>query len=89
VEKWPRVQNISFKNVRVQDVAELVAGRDIPTARPLDGFTLADISGTCARAISIANMTNVDFSALKVTGYTGPLVTAQNVQGTGLDPTAK
>ena len=59
VEKWPLVKNISFKNIRVQDVAELVAGKNISAARPVDGFTLADISGTCARGISIANMTNV------------------------------
>src|SRR5664280_531039 len=57
VEKWPRVQNISFKKVRVQEVAELVAGKNIPAARPLDGFTLTVISGTCARAISLDKMT--------------------------------
>src|ERR1019366_2342943 len=64
VEKWPRVHNLSFKNVRVQEVAELVAGTNVPQARPIDGFTLTDISGTCSRAISIANMTNVNFSAV-------------------------
>lgn len=84
VEKWPRVQNLSFKNIRVQDVTALVEGTDVPAARPLDGFTLADISGTCSRAISIANMTNVNFSAIKVTGFTGPLVSTNNVSGTGL-----
>lgn len=88
VAKWARLQNISFKNVHVHDVGELVAGRDIPAARPLDGFTLADISGTCARGISLANMTNVILSAIHVTGYTGPLITAHNVQGTGLGSTA-
>jgi len=90
VDKWPRVQNISFKNVRVQDVGALVEGTDVPAARPIDGFTLADISGTCSRAISIANMTNVNFSAIKVTGFTGALVKTENVHGTGLgDPAAK
>ena len=88
VEKWPRVQNINFKNVRVQDVADLVLAKDIPPARPLDGFTLADISGTCGRAIAIANMTNVNFSAVKVTGFTGALVTTNNVHGKGLDDSA-
>ena len=88
VEKWPRLHNISFKNIRVQDVAELVAGNNVPLARPIDGFTLADISGTCSRAISVANMTNVNFSAIKVTGFAGALVTTENVQGTGLDNSA-
>jgi len=88
LEKWPRVQNLSFKNVRVQDVADLIDGVNVPPARPVDGFTLADISGTCSRAISIANMTNVNFSTVKVTGFTGALVKADNVHGTGLDASA-
>lgn len=88
VDKWPRVQNIRFKNVRVEDVADLVSGKNIPAARPVDGFTLADISGTCSRAIDLANMTNVDLSKITVTGYTGALVTVTNVQGRGLDNSA-
>ena len=90
VEKWPQVRNISFKNVRVQEVGDLVEGTSIPSARPVDGFTLTDISGTCSRAISIANMTNVNLSKIRVTGFSGPLVTTNNVQGKGLgDPAAK
>ena len=85
LEKWPRVQNLSFKNVSVQDVATLIDGNDISAERPLDGFTLSDISGTCARAISVANITNAAFSNIHVTGFAGPLVTAKNVHGTGLE----
>ena len=88
VEKWPRVHNLSFKNIHLQDVNTLIEGTDVPRARPVDGFTLANISGTCSRAISIANMTNVNLSAIRVTGFTGALVKAQNVQGTGLDGSA-
>lgn len=88
VDKWARVHNLTFKNVSVQDVAELVDGNNVPPSRPIDGFTLTDISGTCARAISIANMTNVVFSKIHVTGFDGPLVTAQNVTGSGLDKSA-
>jgi polygalacturonase len=88
VEKWPRVQNISFKNVRVQEVGDLVEGTSIPSARPVDGFTLTDISGTCSRAISIANMTNVNLSKIRVTGFSGRLVTTNNVHGTGLGDSA-
>jgi polygalacturonase len=87
-EKWARVQNLSFKGIRVQDVAELVAGTNVSAARPIDGFTLADIAGTCARAISLANMTNVNLTKIRVTGYAGPLVSTQNVSGAGLDPSA-
>jgi len=88
VEKWARVQNISFKNVRVQDVTMLVAGKNIPAARPVDGFTLTDIAGTCARGIALANMTNVKLSGIHVTGFDGPLISTENVQGTGLELSA-
>lgn len=88
VAKWPLVKNISFKNIRVQDVRELVAGRDVSAVRPVEGFSLADVSGTCARGISIANMTNVSFAAIHVTGFSGPLVSVQNVTGSGLDDSA-
>jgi polygalacturonase len=88
VEKWPRVQNLSFKKIHVQDVAELVAGKNVPTARPMDGFTLTDISGTCARGLVLANMTNVKLSSIRVTGFTGPLVTKENVTGAALDDSA-
>lgn len=85
VQKWARVQNISFKNVRVQDVAELVAGTNVPEERPVDGFVLSNITGTCSRAISLANMTNVKLSQIQVTGFDGPLVNTRNVKGAGLN----
>ncbi len=88
VEKWSRVQNFTFKKIRVQDVATLVDGTNIPAARPLDGFTLTEISGTCAHAIALANMTNVNLSKIRVTGYDGALVTTNNVHGQGLDDPA-
>ena len=88
VEKWPRVQNFSFKNIYVQDVADLVAGTNVPAARPIDGFKLENITGTCSRAISLVNMTNVSLSKIDVTGYSGALVTVKNVHGTGLDDSA-
>jgi polygalacturonase len=88
VAKWPLVKNISFKNVHAQDVRELVAANSVPAARPIDGFTLSDISGTCTRGISIANMTNVNLASIHVISFQGPLVSAQNVTGSGLDGSA-
>ena len=57
-------------------------------SEPVDGLTLTDITGTCDQGITLANMTNVKLAGIKVTGYQGPLVTAQNVKGQGLDGTA-
>jgi len=84
IEKWSLLKNLSFKHVSVQDVTTLVEANNIPPARLVDGFALTDISGTCAHAISVANMTNVVFSKIQVTGFTGPLVSADNVKGSGL-----
>jgi len=84
VEQWPRVQDLSFKNVRVLEVDTLVSGKNISAVRPVNGFSLTDISGTCAHGLTLANMTGVKLSGLQVTGYEGPLITTQNVQGDGL-----
>ena len=89
VDKWPLVQNIRFKNIQVQNVAKLVVGTNIPATRALKGFMLANITGTCSHAISIANMTDVDFSHIGVSGFVGSLVSATNVQGGGLDDSAR
>jgi len=88
LEKWSRVQNFSFKNIYVQDVADLVAGTNVPAARLIDGFKLENITGTCSRAISLVNMTNVSLSKINVTGFSGALVTVKNVHGTGLNDSA-
>jgi polygalacturonase len=91
VAKWTRVQNLNFQNVHVQDVAQLIlaVATNMPAARPVDGFTLKDISGNCKKAINIANMTNVNFSDLHLTGFTGKFITATNAYGRGLDYSPK
>ena len=90
VAQWTRVHNVSFQKVRVQDVAQLVVAlaTNMPAACPVDGFTLADISGTCKKAITIADMTNVDFSGIRITGFSGKFITATNTYGRGLDYSA-
>jgi polygalacturonase len=85
VEKWARVKDLSFQNIRVHNVAELVAGHNIPSERPVDGLTLAGITGNCGKGLDLANMVNVRLSGINVTGFDGPLITTNNVQGVGLD----
>lgn len=89
VEKWPLVSNITFNHIRVNGVAELVAGESVPPQRKIDGLTLSDISGTCGRGITLANVTNACFSGVTVTGFEGPFLSLENVQGTGLDDPPK
>jgi polygalacturonase len=89
VTKWPLVKNISFKNIRTLDVHELIAASDIPSARLLDGLTIDNVSGTCAHGIQLANATRVTFTNICVTGFTGPLVRTQNVEGIGLNQSTR
>jgi len=85
VDKWTRLTNIRFDNVKVRNIGDLVLAQNIPAAKPVDGLTLNDISGTCGRAFRLANMTNVVLSDINVTGYRGAYITQTNVQGSGLE----
>ncbi|HXR04828.1 MAG TPA: glycosyl hydrolase family 28 protein, partial [Verrucomicrobiae bacterium] len=84
IEGIPSAKNFSFSNVKV-DCGTLVDAAAISPVKPINGFSLADISGTCKKAITLANLTNAILRDIRVTGYTGPFLTQTNVQGTGLE----
>ena len=84
-EKWSQVRNLSFANIKVDNVAQLVAGLEIPAERPLDGLSLTKVTGNCGKGIALANCVNVKLAGINVTGFQGSLVTTTNVQGTGLN----
>lgn len=87
-EGIPTIRNFHFSNVRVDNVPVLVEGTEISPAKPLDGFSLVNVSGTCAKGISLANMRRVVLKDIKVTGFSGPLLSTYNVTGTGLNGAA-
>ncbi len=80
----PTIRNFHFSNIRVHDVPVLVDGKDIHPKKPLEGFSLTDVTGTCGKGISLGNIKNAVLRNIKVTGYTGPLLSTYNVTGTGL-----
>jgi polygalacturonase len=84
----PSFRNFSFTNVRVTNVPHLVQATEIHPAKPLDGLILDGIIGTCAKGIELANVKNAKIGDIKVTGFTGPLLSIANVTGTGLDGAA-
>jgi polygalacturonase len=84
-EGIPTIKNFSFTDIRVTDVPVLVDGSSIHPAKPLQGFTLKDVSGTCKKGITLANIKKAKLENIKLTGYEGPLVSVYNVSGTGLD----
>jgi polygalacturonase len=79
VEKWALVKNIRFNHITLDDVRTLVAGNNVPEERPIDGLTLADIAGNCARGITLSNVMNAKFHGINVTGFRGALFTTNNV----------
>jgi polygalacturonase len=80
----PTLRNFRFSNVRVTDMPDLVDAVNIDPRKPLDGFTLANVTGTCSKGIALANIKNAHLSGIKVTGFAGPLLSTVNVIGTGL-----
>jgi polygalacturonase len=83
-EGIPSAKNFSFKNVKV-NCGTLVDAVQTSPVKPVNGFSLADITGTCKKAIALANMTNAVLHDIHVTGYEGPFLTLTNVQGVGLE----
>ena len=85
VDQWARLQNITFKNIQLSNVAQLIAAANIPAEKPAVGLTFANLTGTCRKGITLANVLNANLSAINITGFQGPLLTTRNVTGTGLD----
>ncbi|MBD0365400.1 MAG: right-handed parallel beta-helix repeat-containing protein [Flavisolibacter sp.] len=84
-EGIPTVKNFRFTNIKVKDVPVLVDGTAVHPDKPLEGFTLSYVTGTCAKGISLANIKKATLSNIHVTGYTGPLLSIHNVTGKGLE----
>jgi hypothetical protein len=81
----PVGKNYSFSNIRLTNCSRLVDARDIPPQKPLAGFSLMNVTGTCTNAIALANITDAKLKNIQVTGYHGSLLSETNVQGSGLD----
>lgn len=84
----PTIRNFNFSHVRLKDCPVLVDGTGIHPNKPLDGFSLTDVTGSCTKGISLANMKNVRIEEIHVTGLTGPLLGINNVTGKGLEGAA-
>jgi polygalacturonase len=83
-EGIPTVRNFRFNNIRVKDAPVLVDGVNIHPNKPLEGFFLTNVTGTCGKGISLANIKNAVLRNISVTGYSGSLLNTYNVTGTGL-----
>jgi polygalacturonase len=82
-EGIPRAGNFSFTDIKV-NCGTLVDASRISPEKPINGFSLVNISGTCRKAIALAEITNAALRDIHVTGYIGSFLTQNNVQGAGL-----
>lgn len=87
-EGIPSVRGFHFRNIRVADVPVLVQATDILPTKPLEGFSLVDVSGTCGKGIFLANIRDAELRGIHITGYSGALLNTHNVTGTGLQGAA-
>jgi polygalacturonase len=87
-EGIPTARNFRFSNIRVTGAPILVDGTSIHPEKPLEGFSLANVTGSCAKGIYLANVRKAEIRNVNVTGYAGPLLNINNVTGTGLQGAA-
>jgi polygalacturonase len=83
-EGIPTIRNFEFRNIKVTDEPVLVDGMAIHPHKPLDGFVLENVTGTCGKGISLANITHARIANVNVSGVQGPLLSIHNVTGKGL-----
>ncbi len=84
LEGVPTVRNFTFERIRVTDVPVLVQATNIHPDKPLDGFTLRNVTGSAGKGMSLANMRNVVLDHVDVTVAEGPRLATSNVTGRGL-----
>jgi polygalacturonase len=88
-EGIPAARNLRFSNVRVKDCPELVDATRVHPDKPVEGFSLTNVTGNCFKGIALANMRKAEIRDVRVTGFNGPLLSIHNVTGKGLDGAAK
>jgi polygalacturonase len=77
----PVGRNYSFTNIRLANCARSVDAKDISREKPLAGFSLVNVSGSCTNGISLANMTGAKLEGIHLTVAHGSVLAQTNVQG--------
>jgi polygalacturonase len=76
-EGIPSAENFRFSNIRVDDVPVLVKATEISPEKPLHGFVLENVTGTCQKGVFLAHAKGARFRNLHLTGYTGTMINLQ------------
>jgi polygalacturonase len=81
---YPEGRNFKFSNIRVKG-GTLAEATQISAEKPLDGLVLENISGVCAKGISLQHVTNAVLRDIKMTGFTGLQISTNAVNGSGFE----
>ncbi len=82
---YPEARNLAFTNVRLHDAASVVDGSQVSPEKPVDGLRLTNITGTAVKGLTLSHVRRAELRDIKIGVVTGPLLTLDDVQGTGLD----
>jgi polygalacturonase len=82
---YPTLRNVQFSNLRLDHATALVEGAQVTAEKPVEGFSLWNVTGTVAKGISLRHVRHADLRNLRVTGFTGPLLSTDDVTGRGLE----
>jgi Glycosyl hydrolases family 28 len=82
---YPSARGLRFSNVRLKDASVLAEVTQIAPEKPVLGLSLIDISGTVAKGISLQHVRDAVLRNINVTGFTGPLLSTNDVTGAGLE----
>jgi polygalacturonase len=86
---YPSAKNLRFSNVRLNQVAVVAEVTQIAPEKPVEGFTLSNISGTAAKGITMRHVRDAVLEGIKITGISGDLLAVDDVTGRGLEGAAK
>jgi hypothetical protein len=84
----PTIRGLHFERIHVNDTPVLVKADEIDSRKPLDGFSLVGVTGTCQKGILLANTRKAVIEKIQVTGFAGPLLSTYRVTGKGLNGAA-
>ena len=82
---YPSAKNLQFSNVRLKDATVMVEMTQIAEEKPVLGFSLSNISGTAAKGMILQHVRDAALTDIKVAGVSGPLLSTNDVTGTGLE----
>lgn len=78
-EGIPAAKNYRFNNIKV-NCGTLVDAGSIPAEKPLDGLALTNITGLCAKGVTLAHVRGAELREINVIGLAGPLLTTTDVE---------